>query len=162
MSARTALLTGLLALGVQQAKAQAVVLELYTSEAPSDEDRPTGIAVEYLAREFTTLGQVRLGFAVRASTDSESNSFLGAGLAADLPLGEVWFLEGAIVPGYYEAGSRSFDLGSEFEIHSQIGIGRTIAPNFSLSVAFSHISNANTGDTNPGRNSVGLRLRHSF
>ena len=52
-------------------------------------------------------------------------------------------------PGYYEKGSGK-DLGSPLEFKSEISVGFDIFKDSKLGYSYSHISNNDWGDTNPG------------
>ncbi len=124
--------------------------------------RTNRIAVEVLTRPLGTWGRVSYGLGLRASVDDGESLWLGGGIYLDYPLNDLWTVEATVMPGYYNPGSPDFDLGSDLEIHSSLGIGRTIGPATRLSLAFTHLSNAGTSDRNPGRNALALRLRHGF
>lgn len=93
---------------------------------------------------------------------AEGDVFVGVGPAALWPLGNRWFVEASVMPGYFEEAGGANSLGSDFEIRSLLGIGRRINDRLSLSLAASHKSNANTSSRNPGVNSLGLRARWAF
>ncbi|MGA9410651.1 MAG: hypothetical protein WBV78_09405, partial [Roseobacter sp.] len=46
--------------------------------------------------------------------DGDGDVFVGAGLAAIWsPGGGPWYVEGSLMPGYYDKGSNGFDLGGD-------------------------------------------------
>jgi hypothetical protein len=66
------------------------------------------------------------------------------------------------MPGYYSAQESRFDLGSELEFYSFAAIGHSIGEKAAISLSAAHMSNANLGTINPGRNFVALRLSTAF
>ncbi len=92
----------------------------------------------------------------------EGDVFVGVGPAALWPLGNRWFVEASVMPGFFEDAGGANSLGSDFEIRSLLGIGRHINDRLSLSLAASHKSNANLSDRNPGVNALSLRARWAF
>ena len=56
---------------------------------------------------------------------------------------------GSFGAGYYAEGGGT-DLGHEIEFRSQIEVAYRFDDRSRLGLAFSHISNASIGDTNPG------------
>lgn len=85
-----------------------------------------------------------------ATFGSTNGSFwIGAGIAADLYLGDHIVLTGSIAPGFYEQGSGK-NLGYPLEFRSQIEVGYRFADHSRLTLGFNHISNCCIGDINPG------------
>ena len=62
-----------------------------------------------------------------------------------------------MLPGAYIEGTALNDLGSTFEIRSQLAVGKRFKSGKALSLALSHKSNASTADINPGVNALTLR-----
>jgi lipid A 3-O-deacylase len=73
----------------------------------------------------------------------------GGGIYVDLFLNESIVLTGSFAPGYYQEGGGK-DLGYELEFRSQIELAYRFENRSRLSLAFSHLSNAGLGDSNPG------------
>lgn len=146
------------------ARAQAVVLEVFKSDVEEMSSfEPTGVAVELQAKPFANLGKIAFALGVRASFDDGESMWLGAGVLAEAPIGSgPWLIEGSIMPGYYDPGSSDFDLGSDLEIHSSLGVGYDFSARNRISLQLSHLSNAGTAERNPGRNALALRFRHGF
>lgn len=143
--------------------AQSIVLEISKSGSTMDDDfKPTGLAIEGHARPFAHIGKVDIAFGVRAAFEDSNSLWIGAGLALNAPVGEVWVVEATLMPGYYDPGSGDFDLGHDLEFHSGIGLGYPIDEKTTVSVAVSHLSNGGIGERNPGRNSIALRVSHRF
>ena len=67
----------------------------------------------------------------------------------------------SFTPGYYEKGSGK-DLGSALEFKSEIKVGFAIFENSKLSYSYSHISNNDFGDTNPGTDNQQITFSKNF
>jgi hypothetical protein len=142
---------------------QAVVLEVFKSDVGDMADfQPTGAALEYQARPLGSWGKLSYGLGARVSADDGESLWLGGGLYAEAPVSESWLAEATLMPGYYDPGSTDFDLGSDLEFQSSLGVGYRLNPVTRLSFALTHLSNGGTAERNPGRNALALRLRHSF
>ena len=72
-----------------------------------------------------------------------------AGLFSDFALGQRVIVSPSIGVGAFRRGG-GLDLGSVFEIRSQLEVAWRFADERRLGVAFSHISNAGIGDHNVG------------
>jgi hypothetical protein len=103
-----------------------------------------------------------LGLAGGLMVDHLGNLWAGIGVSAVTPFGRRWFVETSLMPGFYDEGFRDNDLGHAFEIRSVIGLGYPLNPDFRISIAADHRSNAGVGDRNPGVNSFRLRLSSAF
>ncbi len=80
---------------------------------------------------------------------SDGAVYAAAGILVDVFLGRRVVVTGSLGAGYYEEGDGK-DLGHELEFRSQIEIAYRFDDRSRLGLAFSHISNASIGDTNPG------------
>jgi lipid A 3-O-deacylase len=80
---------------------------------------------------------------------SDSALFGVAGLFSDFPLGSRVIVSPSIGIGAYHRGD-GLDLGSAFEIRSQLEVAWRLPDETRLGLAFSHISNAGVGDHNTG------------
>ena len=67
----------------------------------------------------------------------------------------------SFTPGYYEKGSGK-DLGSALEFKSEIKVGLELFENSKLSYSYSHISNNDWGDTNPGTDNQQITFSKNF
>ena len=67
----------------------------------------------------------------------------------------------SFTPGYYEKGDGK-DLGSVLEFKSEIKFGLDIFENSKLSYSYSHISNNDWGDTNPGTDNQHITFSKKF
>ena len=80
---------------------------------------------------------------------SDGAVYAAAGILVDVFFGRRVVVTGSFGAGYYEEGDGK-DLGHEIEFRSQIEIAYRFDDRSRLGLAFSHISNASLGDTNPG------------
>lgn len=90
------------------------------------------------------------------------DAFVGIGPSGIWPLGNRWFVEGSLMPGYFGDSGISNALGGDFQIRTLLGVGFAVSNRLSLSLAASHMSNADTASRNPGANALSLRTRWSF
>ena len=67
----------------------------------------------------------------------------------------------SFTPGYYEKGSGK-DLGSALEFKSEIKFGFDILENSKLGYSYSHISNNDWGNTNPGTDNQQITFSTKF
>jgi hypothetical protein len=86
---------------------------------------------------------------------SDGSVWGGIGVLMDITFFDTVVLTGSIAPGLYEDGGGK-DLGSVFEIRSQVELGYQFENQSRLAVSFSHTSNASVADENPGVESVNL------
>lgn len=163
MRIRVGILSFISGVIVTAARAQSVVLGLGYADFSDDQGKDTGqVSIEYHHTPFFQGERMSVAVAAAASATGENDYFIGAGVVAHWPLRNNWFIEGSVMPGYYEAGSTANYLGSEFEIRTLLGVGRTLASGDSISLALTHRSNASTAAFNPGVNAVLLRYHFGF
>ena len=74
--------------------------------------------------------------------------YLYTGIEGQYGLGPIKILP-SFTPGYYEKGNGK-DLGSALEFKSEIKFGFDLFENSKLSYSYSHISNNDWGEKNPG------------
>ena len=67
----------------------------------------------------------------------------------------------SFTPGYYEKGSGK-DLGSALEFKSEIKVGFDILKDSKLGYSYSHISNNDWGDVNPGADNQVITFSQKF
>ena len=80
---------------------------------------------------------------------SDGSVWGGIGVLMDITFFDTVVLTGSIAPGLYDDGGGK-DLGSVFEIRSQVELGYQFDNQSRLAVSFSHTSNASVADDNPG------------
>ena len=89
-----------------------------------------------------------------------SSVYLYTGIEGQYGLGPLKILP-SFTPGYYEKGDGK-DLGSILEFKSEIKLGLDIFENSKLSYSYSHISNNDWGDTNPGTDNQHITFSKNF
>ena len=89
-----------------------------------------------------------------------SSVYLYTGIEGQYGLGPLKILP-SFTPGYYEKGDGK-DLGSVLEFKSEIKLGLEIFENSKLSYSYSHISNNDWGDTNPGADNQQITFSKNF
>ena len=90
----------------------------------------------------------------------DSSVYLYTGVEGQYGIGPIKILP-SFSPGYYEKGDGK-DLGSMLEFKSEIKIGFDIFENSKLSYSYSHISNNDWGDTNPGTDNQHITFSKKF
>ena len=139
--------------------AQDIVLGIGYNDFNSDISEDGGyITADYHAHRNWTLFGFEYGLGATGQIHETGEIFVGGGLQFRRDLGDVWFVEASVMPGYYFNNSRRNDLGSDFEIRSLMGIGKSLGNGSYVSLALSHISNASIGSENPGMNAISLRF----
>ena len=89
----------------------------------------------------------------------KSSVYLYTGIEGQYGIGPLKILP-SFTPGYYKGDGK--DLGSIFEFKSEIKIGLEIFEDSKLSYSYSHISNNDWGDTNPGTDNQHITFSKSF
>lgn len=121
------------------------------------------LQVEYHFAPRWHLGGGEVHFVVAAMTNDPGDYFIGAGLGAAFPLGgKGWFVQGSVIPGYYDASSAGNELGNDLEFRSSLALGYRLQSGWAISASATHMSNAGIGDSNPGVTTASLRLGRSF
>lgn len=115
-----------------------------------DSETSTMLGAEYrFKNQFNGLRPVIGGF-----VNDESGAYGYAGAYWDLPLGTAPFvISPGLAVGAYHAGA-SKDLGLGIQFRSTIEVAYQFENNHRLGLAFSHLSNANLGNENPGTETV--------
>jgi|TARA_B100001094_G_C17647329_1_gene537926 lipid A 3-O-deacylase len=90
----------------------------------------------------------------------KSSVYMYTGVEAQYGLGPLKILP-SFAPGYYEKGDGK-DLGSVLEFKSEVKVGFDIFENSELSYSYSHISNNDWGDTNPGTDNQQITFSKNF
>ena len=85
---------------------------------------------------------------------SDGAVYGAGGLLLDLRLGDFVITPGAGVGAYAKGNGR--DLGSVLQFRTQIELAYQFADRSRLGVYFSHLSNADVGDSNPGTEVLGV------
>ena len=90
----------------------------------------------------------------------KSSVYLYTGVEAQYGIGPLKILP-SFTPGYYEKGDGK-DLGSALEFKSELKLGLDIFENSNLSYSYSHISNNDWGETNPGTDNQQITFSKNF
>ena len=90
----------------------------------------------------------------------KSSVYLYTGVEAQYGIGPLKILP-SFTPGYYEKGSGK-DLGSALEFKSEIKFGLDVFENSNLSYSYSHISNNDWGEKNPGTDNQHITFSKNF
>ena len=90
----------------------------------------------------------------------KSSVYMYSGVEAEYGIGPLKILP-SFAPGYYHQGNGK-DLGSALEFKSEIKIGFDIFENSQLGFSYSHISNNDWGDTNPGSDNNQITFSKNF
>ena len=90
----------------------------------------------------------------------KSSVYLYSGVEAQYGIGPLKILP-SFTPGYYEKGDGK-DLGSVLEFKSEIKLGLDIFKNSKLSYSYSHISNNDWGEKNPGADNQQITFSKNF
>ena len=90
----------------------------------------------------------------------DSSVYLYTGIEGQYGIGRLKILP-SFTPGYYEKGNGK-DLGSALEFKSEIKFGFDIFENSKLGYSYSHISNNEWGDSNPGTDNQQITFSKNF
>jgi len=90
----------------------------------------------------------------------DNSVYLYTGIEGQYGVGPLKILP-SFTPGYYEKGDGK-DLGSVLEFKSEIKIGFDISEDSQLGLSYSHISNNNWGDINPGTDNQQITFSKNF
>lgn len=115
------------------------------------------LSLEYNHRPFYEGNVFSARLAGAVEVVDTGDAFVGGGLSGKWDLKQDWFIEASVLPGAFIEGTALNDLGSTFEIRSQLAVGKQFKNGKALSLALSHKSNASTATINPGVNSLTLR-----
>ena len=87
-------------------------------------------------------------------------TYLYTGIEANYSL-VILNITPSFTPGYYRQGDGK-DLGHPLEFKSEVKVGLDIFENSKLSYSYSHISNNDWGDTNPGTDNQQITFSKNF
>ncbi len=86
--------------------------------------------------------------------------YLYTGVEANYNIGPLK-IKPSFTPGYYDAGDGK-DLGQALEFKSEIKLDFNIFENSKIGYSYSHISNNDWGDTNPGTDNQSINFSQKF
>ena len=95
-----------------------------------------------------------------AFVTGKNSIYLYSGVEADYNLGPL-SISPSFAPGYYEKGNGK-DLGSVLEFKSAVSVGLNIFENSNIGYSYSHISNNDWGETNPGTDNQQVTFSRKF
>ena len=95
-----------------------------------------------------------------ALVTGKNSIYLYTGIEADYNLGPI-NISPSLAPGYYEAGNGK-DLGSALEFKSEVKVGIDLFKNSNLGYSYSHISNNDWGDVNPGTDNQSITFSKKY
>ena len=90
----------------------------------------------------------------------DSSVYLYTGVEGQYGIGRLKILP-SFTPGFYEKGNGK-DLGGALEFKSEIKLGFDIFENSKIGYSYSHISNNDWGDTNPGTDNQQITFSKNF
>ncbi len=90
----------------------------------------------------------------------DNSVYLYTGVEGQYGIGKLKILP-SFTPGYYEKGNGK-DLGSALEFKSEIKLGIDIFKNSKIGYSYSHISNNDWGETNPGTDNQQITFSKNF
>jgi hypothetical protein len=90
----------------------------------------------------------------------KSSMYLYTGVEANYDIGPLK-IKPSFTPGYYDAGDGK-DLGQALEFKSEIKLDFNIFENSKIGYSYSHISNNDWGDTNPGTDNQSINFSQKF
>ena len=90
----------------------------------------------------------------------KNSTYFYTGVEAQYGIGPLKILP-SFTPGYYDKGNGK-DLGDELEFKSEIKVGLDIFENTKIGYSYSHISNNDWGDTNPGTDNQSINFSQKF
>ena len=125
------------------------------------DDQTTLIGIEHKNPDLfrdTILGKIKP--ITGAFITAKDSTYIYTGVEAQYGIGPLKILP-SFSPGFYEKGSGK-DLGSALEFKSEIKIGFDIFGNSKLGYSYSHISNNDWGEINPGTDNQQITFSKNF
>ena len=95
-----------------------------------------------------------------AFVTGKNSIYLYTGIETDYNLGPI-NISPSFAPGYYEAGNGK-NLGSALEFKSEVKVGIDLFKNSNLGYSYSHISNNDWGDVNPGTDNQSITFSKKY
>ena len=123
-----------------------------------DERRIDGLSVEYRHYPVASNLVPMIGFAASAV---DKTAYTYGGLQYPIDMGERWRLVPSLAAGYYDSKG-GLSLGGQLEFRSAIEVNYLLNKEWRVGAAFTHLSNGNLYDFNPGTEAVILSLHYLF
>lgn len=136
---------------------QEVIVGLGATDYPDRGNDSEIVSLEYIHSPFFKSDNFSAAFAANGSITSDSDWYIGAGLAMRWSWHSGWFADGSLLAGYYKVGIPGNDLGNDLEFRSLLAVGYELDSGSRLSLAITHKSNASISDVNPGVDTLLLR-----
>jgi len=143
----------LLAAGLMATQTNAAAADLTMALGVFDINKPQAAMgqAEYRFSSNWSGFRPQAGFLVT----EHSAAYLYGGAGYPFALGGQWSLTPSVSAGYYSKGAGK-DLGCDLEFYSQLRLEYRLAAGSRVGLGIGHISNASTGDDNPGAETVYL------
>ena len=95
---------------------------------------------------------------------SELGFYAGTGLAKNINLGSKFSFVPSLSIGLYQDFKDGKDMGLPLEFKTEFGFNYSIFKNSNIGLAWSHISNADLGNKNPGSDNlfISFRIKENF
>jgi len=125
------------------------------------DDKATLMGVEHKNKDLfrdTWIG--KFSPTTGAFVTDKSSIYFYTGVEVDYNLGPI-NISPSFAPGYYRAGDGK-NLGSALEFKSEIKVGVDLFKNTNLGYSYSHISNNDFGDINPGTDNQSINFSKKF
>lgn len=119
-------------------------------------DRDLSIGAEARTDTLGQIGAMELSLGGGAMQDGLDSLWVGGGVNASLPVAGNWFVEGSVMPGYYDF-QKGVNTKDDLTLRSRVGVGYRLPSGDGISVAFDQKSGTGAA---PER--VGLQYHHSF
>ena len=127
---------------------------------PGSDDSATDIRVEYRPDVKILADNLKPWAGAEVTTDA--SIWLGGGLLYDLNIQPQLYLVPSVGVGGYLKGGSDLDLGHFVEFRTQLEIAYELQNQDRVSIAASHMSNMDIGDTNPGTETIGAYYSMKF
>ena len=86
---------------------------------------------------------------------------VGAKWTSERAFDNAFFAEASLMPGYYAKGSGP-ELGGVLQFRSSLGVGYAFDTGMTVLASYDHRSNGDTQFTNPGLETIALRVAFPF
>ena len=125
------------------------------------DDKTTLMGMEHKNKDlFRNTWVGRFSPTTGAFVTKKNSIYLYTGVEADYNLGPI-NISPSFAPGYYDAGDGK-KLGSALEFKSEIKIGLDLFKNTNLGYSYSHISNNDWGNINPGSDNQSITFSKKY
>ncbi|MBE3638975.1 hypothetical protein [Mangrovicoccus algicola] len=138
-----------------------VVLGLGQSNPGSDRhDRDLSVSADIRSNTLAELGPVGLRAGGGAVADGIDELWVGAGVTAEVPLAGSWFVEGSLMPGYYDF-TDGVNTKDDLAMRTRLGLGVRLGTGDAVSLALDNKADSD-GDWKSRPERLGIQYHHSF